>query len=238
MAFLLISLGYLGLSTLTTSINYPLYVGYSFLVGAGYGVIVGPISVLSTVGFKGSQLTASQSVIGVLRQLGTVLAVALFVSGLNFNIANAKKNSLAYARNQIEQISISKAEKKHIVKKIKTNLNHHQTKEAHQNISNNLMSKKDSLVNQQYLQDKGISSATLPPQISEKIRQSITKKVNHLLTQLSNTLVQIQQRIKKEYVQAFTKLYLYAAPFALVIAVIFFFIPVKPISLRRPNNEK
>lgn len=152
-----------------------------------------------------------------------------------------KKNSLAYARNQIEQISISKAEKKHIVKKIKTNLNYHQTKEAHQNISNNLMSKKDSLVNQQYqkyLKDKGISSATLPPQISEKIRQSITRKVNHLLTQLSNTLVQIQQRIKKEYVQAFTKLYLYAAPFALVIAIIFFFIPVKSISLRRPNNEK
>lgn len=242
LGFLLISLGYLGLATLTTSLNYLLYIGYCFLIGAGYGVIVGPISVLSTASFKGSQLTASQSVIGVLRQLGTVLAVALFVSGLNFNIANAKQSSLTFANNQVEQLNISKSEKTHVENRIKENLDHHSTKEAHQNISNNLLSQKKVIVDQQYqkyLNDKGMSSTTIPPEVSGQIKQGIATKVDHLLTQLSNVLIKIQQHIKQEYVQAFTKLYLYAAPIALLIALIFFFIPVKPISLRRPDgNEK
>jgi len=122
LGFLLISFGYWVLASLSTPLNYSFYIGYCSLIGAGYGVIVGPISVLSTVGFRGSQLTASQSVIGVLRQLGTVLAVALFVSGLNLNIVNAKNHSLSFACNQIERVSVSQIEKKHIIKRQITSL--------------------------------------------------------------------------------------------------------------------
>lgn len=241
LGFLLISFGYWGLASLSTPLNYSFYIGYCFLIGAGCGVIVGPISVLSTVGFKGSQLTASQSVIGVLRQLGTVLAVALFVSGLNLNIVNAKNHSLSFACNQIERVSVSQTEKKHIIKKIKNNLDHHQTKEAHQNINNTLLNRKDALVNQhyqRYLTAKGLSSKELPLRIQKEIKHNIALKISHSLMQLSNALDKIQQHIKKEYVQSFTKLYLYAAPVALLIALIFFFVPVKPISLRRPDSEK
>ncbi|MHC6174940.1 MFS transporter [Lactiplantibacillus plantarum] len=241
LGFLLISLGYIGLATLTTSLNYTLYIGYCILIGAGYGTIVGPISVLSTVGFEGIHLTASQSVIGVLRQLGTVLAVALFVSGLNLNIANAKKNSLNFARAQVEQANISKTEQANIINKVKSNLDHHQTKEAHQNINNTLLSRKDALVNQnyqRYLAAKGLRSKELPLRMQKEIKHNIALKVNHSLVKLSNALDKIQRHIKKECVQSFTKLYLYAAPIALLIALIFFFVPVKPISLRRPDSEK
>ncbi|MGT2907550.1 MFS transporter [Streptococcus dentiloxodontae] len=88
--FLTIGLGYLGLSFLQLPFNYIFYIICSIFIGAGYGLIVGPISVLSTSDFRGSRLTVSQSVIGVLRQLGTVLATTLFISGLTYNLSLAK----------------------------------------------------------------------------------------------------------------------------------------------------
>ncbi|MGT2836977.1 MFS transporter [Streptococcus macacae] len=90
LGFFIISLGYLSLSFLKLPFNYIFYSICSIFIGAGYGVIVGPISVLSTSDFKGSRLTVSQSVIGVLRQLGTVLATTLFISGLTYNLSLAK----------------------------------------------------------------------------------------------------------------------------------------------------
>lgn len=90
LGFVLISSGYLGLSFVNADFNYIFYLICSILIGAGYGMIVGPLSVLSSSDFSGSRLTTSQSVIGVLRQLGTVLATTLFISGLTYNLSFAK----------------------------------------------------------------------------------------------------------------------------------------------------
>ncbi|MGC4439681.1 MFS transporter, partial [Streptococcus suis] len=42
------------------------------ILGAGYGIIAGPITVLAASDFTGTLLSASQSVAGVLRQIGIV----------------------------------------------------------------------------------------------------------------------------------------------------------------------
>ncbi|MDA1477736.1 MFS transporter [Bacillus changyiensis] len=68
-------------------------------MGIGYGIIVGPITVMAASSFKGELLTASQSVIAALRQVGIVLAVAIFVSNLNVNI-NHTKEKFFIMRNQ------------------------------------------------------------------------------------------------------------------------------------------
>lgn len=51
-------------------------------------------------------LTASQSVAGVLRQVGIVLAVAIFVTGLYSNISVAKNSSIDYAKAQISSLNL------------------------------------------------------------------------------------------------------------------------------------
>lgn len=89
LGFLVMGLGYLGLAFLQAPLNYGTYIACSIFVGAGYGILVGPISMLSTADFTGSDLTVSQGVIGVLRQLGTVLATTIFISGLTTNLASA-----------------------------------------------------------------------------------------------------------------------------------------------------
>lgn len=64
------------------------------ILGFGYGVITGPITVLAASDFTGEKLTASQSVAGVLRQVGVVLAIEIFVTGLYSNMKVTKYNSI------------------------------------------------------------------------------------------------------------------------------------------------
>ncbi|CAK8054318.1 MFS transporter [Eupransor demetentiae] len=72
------------------------------LVGAGYGMIMGPVTAAAVADFTGPMLSASQSVTGVLRQVGVVLAVAIFVSGLYANLQSAKKESIQDAERIIK----------------------------------------------------------------------------------------------------------------------------------------
>ena len=51
----------------------------------------GAITVLSASSFEGELLTASQSVVSMLRQVGIVLAVAIFVSNLTHNLTINKE---------------------------------------------------------------------------------------------------------------------------------------------------
>lgn len=76
------------------------------LIGAGYGLITGPITILAVSDFTGELLSASQSVAGVMRQVGTVLAVAIFVTSLYSNIDNAQKQSNKYMEQSIGSLPV------------------------------------------------------------------------------------------------------------------------------------
>lgn len=56
------------------------------ILGIGFGIIAGPINVLAASNFSGSLLTSSQSVISVVRQIGSVLGVSVFLSMMSSNI--------------------------------------------------------------------------------------------------------------------------------------------------------
>ena len=74
------------------------------ILGVGYGLVVGPITVLSASSFEGELLTASQSVVSMLRQVGIVLAVAIFVSNLTHNLTVNKENVYHYAEEKVRNI--------------------------------------------------------------------------------------------------------------------------------------
>lgn len=59
------------------------------ILGIGYGIIAGPITVLAASYFQGVLLNASQSVAGVPYQVGISLAIAIYVSGLYGNLVAA-----------------------------------------------------------------------------------------------------------------------------------------------------
>ena len=105
------------------------------ILGVGYGLVVGPITVLSASSFEGELLTASQSVVSMLRQVGIVLAVAIFVSNLTYNLTVNKENVYRYAEEKVRNIPVSSAEQAEILQvtkekienqSIETNVEKHQ----------------------------------------------------------------------------------------------------------------
>lgn len=61
-----------------------------FILGIGFGIISGPINVLAASNLQGSLLTSSQSIISVVRQIGSVLGVSFFVSNMTGNLTALK----------------------------------------------------------------------------------------------------------------------------------------------------
>ncbi|CAH1851749.1 MFS transporter [Convivina intestini] len=236
LGFIIIGMGYLGFSTISPNLNYTVYIICCFLIGTGYGFLVGPISVMSTMGFKGSLLTASQSVIGVLRQLGTVLAVAIFVSCLNINLSNAKSNSLNFADSKVKTLQINTNQQNSILRNIDNNLNQHGNNTKNNITKSDIMKRKDQLIDESYnatIQDKNLNTETLPPRAVYNIKKNISDRVVKNLNSLWEVIQQIQNYIKKQYIQAFTRLYLYATPIAVMLSVVFIFIPSKSKERKR-----
>ena len=60
----------------------------TLILGIGFGIIAGPVNVLAASTLQGELLTASQSVVGVVRQIGSVLGVSVFISMVTHNMAN------------------------------------------------------------------------------------------------------------------------------------------------------
>ncbi|HEY2419768.1 MAG TPA: MFS transporter, partial [Neobacillus sp.] len=67
------------------------------LLGIGFSFVISTATIASSSSFEGEMLTASQSVFSMLRQVGVVLAVAIFVAGLTNNIHHKKQDVLHYA---------------------------------------------------------------------------------------------------------------------------------------------
>lgn len=82
LGFVLMGISYVLFGTITASSTVHLYLACLFL-GAGYGLLLGPSQVLGASDFEGSLLNASQSVLFVFRQVGLVLAFAIFLSLFN-----------------------------------------------------------------------------------------------------------------------------------------------------------
>ncbi|NLS38074.1 DHA2 family efflux MFS transporter permease subunit [Fructobacillus tropaeoli] len=121
---------------LLMGIGYELYANFNALnnvamssisgafVGMGYGIITGPITVIAAADFEGEQLSSSQSVASVLRQVGISMAVAIFVSGLYTNLASAQRKAINYSNQEIVSLhlpnNVIESMKKQSAESIKT----------------------------------------------------------------------------------------------------------------------
>lgn len=105
--FVLMTISFILFATINMQ-NLTLVIITCLLLGTGYGIITGPITVLAASDFKDSLLNASQSVAGVLRQIGISLAIAIYVTGLYGNLVTAKNHFNQAERESIIQENYNK----------------------------------------------------------------------------------------------------------------------------------
>ena len=206
--FLSMTISYILFSTINMD-NIIQVVGTCLLLGFGYGIIAGPIVVLAASDFTGEVLTASQSVAGVLRQVGVVLAVAIFVTSLYSNVNSAKLQSIKYAEQKIEKLSIPNEQKKEMTNQVTEQI---QEEKNTATFSQNHISanQKKELILQHYNQMLA-NNSNLPQVKKEKILQEVTievnKKIQKINSEINDTILGIVAHTKGKLSDAFVSLY-------------------------------
>lgn len=178
--FIVMSLAYYCLQMIGANSTSKEIIIPCMILGVGYGLVVGPITILTASTFEGELLTASQSVVSMLRQIGIVLAVAIFVSGLTHNLSINKGNVFHYAEEKVHGLHVDKAEQEKILTVTKEKI---QNKELESSIE----------------QKQGTNSIGLSPQQKESI---IEEKVNNALNEVP---VQYREMKRSEIINQVTK---------------------------------
>lgn len=198
--------------------------GTCILLGFGYGIITGPITVLAADDFTGEMLTASQSVAGVLRQVGIVLAVAIFVTGLYNNLSSAKETSLHNANSQVERMNLSSNLKIKILEQAKKQIESGNSTENFQESHITEQEKKSMIIENYNNELKGKDALSID--IKSEIKQEITNKVNSKINQINSKINQVIRKIifytKNQFSNAFISLYRNSIAFVLVSAIVSF----------------
>ncbi|MFT9191228.1 MAG: MFS transporter, partial [Liquorilactobacillus sp.] len=232
--FFFLAAGYVGISIMNPDLYWQFAIS-CVLIGAGYGIIIGPITVLSAGDFTGELLTASQSVTGVFRQIGTVLAVAIFVSALSTNLGTAKAQVWTTAQNEIKKVSVSQAEKKQILQTTHKNLYSGTTTTGSPAVNSHEESKIIESETRQYLVNH--NGTQWPDSVKKKVQIKITEivkeKVKKINRQVASYHENITKIVKQKMTWAFIKPYQVAMPFAwLLLSTVFIFEKNK----RKPKN--
>lgn len=215
--FLAMAGGYLLFATISMT-NYIQVLSTCALLGAGYGIIAGPIVVLAASDFTGEMLTASQSVAGVLREVGMVLGVAIFVTGLYSNVNLAKSQSISDAKAQIQKLNIPTKAKNTMTQEVVSQIKAEKTQG---NNRKNFISKSERhQIIQENFTKALVSHPELPDDAQQKILQLVTIKVDYKIRntnqQINQASIKIRENTKNKFTKAFTSLYVLALPFVIL----------------------
>ncbi|MBA1435164.1 hypothetical protein [Bombilactobacillus bombi] len=228
LGFAFLGLSYYVLGNMQTDININSLITADVLLGLGYGIIAGPANVMAAADFKGKLLTASQSVANVLRQIGLVLATAIFVSLLTTNVNNAKDNISNYASTQINNSSLPNSFKDKAIDKIQhtlktssnTTISTNKIKPKKISLSNNQLNIKAHQQVEVALQKQG----PLPPKVKQALypkmmkiaKNKIKQKVQQTNQEIESLTSKIKHHAKEQLVDAFLQIYRVMMPIALI----------------------
>ncbi|QVI34840.1 MFS transporter [Lacticaseibacillus chiayiensis] len=226
LGFMLMALGYAMFFTINLYNSLEIFVA-CITLGTGYGIIAGPITVLAAADFTGEKLNSSQSVAGVLRQVGVVLAVAIFVTNLYSGLATAKVSSVKFASERIQRLAIPQKQKRVMLKTTQKAIS---TGKTHQKFPTDHFSKKErsAIINTSYV---AAISRVLSPSSSEKIQimTQVKQKVGTALTKqnhnINAAISEIQTKSEGYFTDAFKLLYRNTLPFLFVAILSSFIFP-------------
>lgn len=238
--FLSMSMGYAVLGFVNSEYYWQILLGL-ILIGFGYGTVIGPITVLAASDFKGEKLSASQSVMGVLRQIGNIIAVAIFVSMLTTNVSKAKENAWTDAQKLISTSELTSTSKKDM---LKVTHSHFESSDAKTNGNDE---KGISETKEQRLIQANVAEALRKAKISqlsdqqgEQVKEQITSEVTNEIKEMvkkDNRIInrdanKISKNANHLISKAFLSLYFMALPFTIM------FIPVCLLFYKRDEYKK
>ncbi|WP_125767185.1 MFS transporter [Lapidilactobacillus wuchangensis] len=219
---LAIILGYVALSFVDFNVYGQILLGL-LLIGTGYGIIIGPITILAAGDFTGELLTASQSVIGVFRQIGTSLAVAIFVTALSTNLVSAQQTVWQSAQQEINQLAVPKPVKQQTLAQVNQQIFAAQSNEqqpTNKRFINKTQEKR--LVAQQYQQvvrqqhlDKQPSA--VQASAYRQTQQQVRAEIRQINQQLAQSIKKIKSQMTRALIAAFKRPYQVAMPFTLLL---------------------
>ena len=213
------------------------------ILGVGYGLVVGPITVLSASSFEGELLTASQSVVSMLRQVGIVLAVAIFVSNLTHNITVNKENVYRYAEEKVHNIHVSSAQQAEILQITKGKIESQSIETNAEKYQNETFvelnkEKKDELIRQkmnEVLNDVPVEYRDIK---REEVMNQVTKEVEKQEESIKKEVLvfsnDVNHYARNQMAMSFTDLYKTSVPIILMCALVsLLFLEGKAWSKRR-----
>lgn len=103
--FILIGISYYLLSQMDLDRGYTELIIADIALGVGYGLVAATANILAVADFYGTRLTDSQSVANVLRQVGMVLAIAVFMTVLANHITTAKQQTINDGKSRIARLN-------------------------------------------------------------------------------------------------------------------------------------
>lgn len=215
--------------------------GTCILLGFGYGIITGPITVLAADDFTGEMLTASQSVAGVLRQVGIVLAVAIFVTGLYNNLSSAKETSLHNAKIQIERMNLPYHQKTKILEQMNKQI---QSENSTTSFPKNHITdqEKQDLITANYNQvtkNKGVLvEVNIELQIKKEITRKVVSKINEINSETNKVIEKIISYTKSQFSKVFISLYRHSIAFVFISAIVSFLFKKKSESEGKSKKQE
>ncbi|WP_241138994.1 MFS transporter [Bacillus mycoides] len=241
--FLIMGLSYYWLQMIDVNSTNTEIIIPCMILGVGYGLVVGPITVLSASSFEGELLTASQSVVSMLRQVGIVLAVAIFVSNLTHNLSVNKENVYRYAEEKVRNIHVDSAQQTEILqvtkekiekKSIETNVE----KKQNETFVGLSKEKKDELIHQKV--DEVLSGVPVEyrnikrEEVTNRVTKEVEKQEENIKKEILVFSNDVNHYTQNQMAMSFTDLYKASVPIILVCALVsLLFWEEKALSKRR-----
>jgi len=218
--YIIVAASYFQLEHLNTVSTVSEIIIIGVTLGIGFSFIISPATMASVSSFEGEMLTSSQSVFTMLRQIGVVLAVAIFVSSITHEVDSKKQNVISYAKEQTSNIDVSPEKRLEILKSTEKKIDTDST------FSNVIEAPTVSASERQDLIDKNVKDtlSQYPAAEQEKIKEQITNQVTN---QVNQDILKVNKEIKiytenvtsytrKEFSSVFSIVFGHALPFIFI----------------------
>ncbi|MGE7975627.1 MFS transporter [Bacillus cereus] len=225
--YITVATSYFQLAHLNTSSTVSEIIVIGIILGVGFSFIISPATMASVSSFEGEMLTASQSVFTMLRQIGVVLAVAIFVSSITHEVESKKQNVISYAKEQTHDINVSPEKRLEIIENTKVRISSEST------FGKVIEQPKVSVSERQDLIDKNVKNSLshYPPAAQEKVKKQITDQVTKQVDQeiliinreLKNYTDNVISYTRDEFSSVFSTVFSHALPYIFVSILISIF---------------
>ncbi|MED2795818.1 MFS transporter [Bacillus wiedmannii] len=225
--YLAVATSYFQLAHLNTSSTVSEIIVIGITLGVGFSFIISPATMASVSSFEGEMLTASQSVFTMLRQIGVVLAVAIFVSSITHEVESKKQNVISYAKEQTQDINVSPEKRLEIIENTKVRISSEST------FGKVIEQPKVSVSERQDLIDKNVKNSLshYPSAAQEKVKKQITDQVTKQVDQeiliinreLKNYTDNVISYTRDEFSSVFSTVFSHALPYIFISILISIF---------------